>query len=213
MAFPAAPPRPTVRPGLRRARDGVTLCGVVDESCLVGGREERAIVLVAYDPTWPATFAEHRDRIREALGARAVRVDHIGSTAVRGLTAKPVIDIDLSVDDPDDEPAYLPDLVAAGYGLRVREPGHRMVRTPGRDVHVHVCERGGSWERRHLLFREWLRRDRDDRAAYTALKRDLAQRDWPDMNAYADAKAPLIGQITARAERWARTTAWTPDEA
>jgi GrpB-like predicted nucleotidyltransferase (UPF0157 family) len=73
------------------------------------------------------------------------------------LVAKPIVDIDLSVADPDDEAAYLDDLLGAGYELRVREPGHRLVRTPQRDVHVHVCAVGSRWERRHLLFRDRLR--------------------------------------------------------
>jgi GrpB-like predicted nucleotidyltransferase (UPF0157 family) len=186
---------------------------VVDESGRIGGSEKRDIVLVPYDPRWPTTFTEHRARIGAALGERALRVDHIGSTAVPGLVAKPVVDIDVSVADPDDEPAYLADLLGAGYELRVREPGHRMVRTPERDVHVHVCAYGGRWERRHLLFRDWLRRDEADREGYAALKGHLARQDWPDMNAYADAKGPLIDEITARAEGWARAQGWTPDGA
>ena len=144
-----------------------------------------------------------------ALGVKAVRVDHIGSTSVPGLAAKPIIDIGLSVLDVDREEHYLPDLIAAGYQLRVREPGHRMVRTPDLGVHVHVCTAGSDWERRPLLFRDWLRYDQSDRAAYNSLKNQLAQEDWPDMNAYAEAKGPLISEITARAEKWARRSGWT----
>jgi GrpB-like predicted nucleotidyltransferase (UPF0157 family) len=117
--------------------------------------------------------------------------------------AKPIIDIDVSVPDVDDENAYLPALEMAGYVLRVREPEHRMVRTPALDVHVHVCTAGSDWERRHRLFRDWLRHDEADRNAYAALKVGLAGREWPDMNDYAQAKGPLIAEITARAEAWA----------
>ena len=145
------------------------------------------------------------------VGAVARRVDHVGSTAVPGLAAKPIVDIDLSVPDVDDEPSYLPALERAGYLLRVREPGHRLVRTAERDVHVHVCPAGSDWERRHLLFRDRLRADRRDRAAYAALKLDLAGREWADMNAYADAKGPLIADITRRAEGWAQRVGWTVD--
>ena len=115
----------------------------------------------------------------------------------------------MSVSDADVEQAYLPALEAAGYQLRVRQPGHRMVRTPGRDVHVHVCSAGSDWERRHLLFRDWLRRDTADRRAYADLKQELTTRDWPDMNAYAAAKGPLIATIMTRAQRWATETGWT----
>lgn len=132
----------------------------------------------------------------------------MGSTAVRGLDAKPIIDIDVSVADVEQEDAYLPALLAAGYELRVRQAGHRMVRTPARDVHVHICSAGSDWERRHLLFRDWLRKDSADRDAYGALKRALAAQQWPDMNAYSEAKGDLIGRIMARAEAWASATGW-----
>ena len=176
---------------------------------LIGGVEKRDIKVVPPDPTWPAKFAVERETIVTALGVKAVRVDHIGSTSVPGLAAKPIIDIGLSVLDVDREEDYLPDLIAAGYQLRVREPGHRMVRTPDLGVHVHVCTAGSDWERRQLLFRDWLRYDQSDRAAYNSLKNQLAQEDWPDMNAYAEAKGPLITEITARAEKWATRSGWT----
>ncbi len=102
------------------------------------------------------------------------------------------------------------ELVGAGYVLRVREPGHRMFRTPDLAVRVHVCAAGGGWERRHLLFRDWLRHNAADRTAYEVHKRSLATRGWPDVNAYADAKSALIAEITRRAQEWAHTTGWTP---
>ena len=178
---------------------------------LVGGVEQRTIQIVDYDPAWPRRFAQERDRIASALGATARRIAHIGSTAVPGLAAKPIVDLQVSVPDVDDQAAYLDRLLAAGYQLRVREPGHIMVRTPELNVHVHVCSAGSEWERRHLLLRDWLRRDADDRYAYGRLKRDLAEREWPDMNTYAAAKGPLIAAITQRAEAWARSCGWTPE--
>jgi GrpB-like predicted nucleotidyltransferase (UPF0157 family) len=187
--------------------------GHVDDSdCpaeLIGGREKRDIVLVPADPGWPGKFAQHADRIRRGLGSVAVRVDHVGSTAVPGLAAKPIIDIDLSVRDVEDESRYLTPLRECGYVLRVREPGHRMVRTPALDVHVHICEVGSEWERRHLLFRDWLIADEDDRAGYAALKARLAGQTWSDMNEYADAKGTLVSDIMQRAEAWAASTDWT----
>lgn len=176
---------------------------------LIGGAERRVIRLVPWEPAWQVAFELQRRRIAAALGARALRIDHIGSTAVPGLSAKPIVDVDVSVADPDDEDAYLPDLLAAGYVLRVREPGHRMVRTPERDVHVHVCAGGSNWERRHLLFRDRLRADADDRETYAAVEAELAAREWDDMNAYAAAKTEVIALITARAEDWAATIGWS----
>ena len=172
---------------------------------LIGGNEHRVISIVPYDPSWPAMFDEHRSRIAAALGSHAIRIDHIGSTAVPDLAAKPIIDIDLSVDDPEVEASYVPTLESAGYSLRVREPGHRMLRTASGDVHVHVCAAGGEWERRHLLFRDWLRNDEADRRLYAEAKSVLGGRQWQDMNAYAEAKTDVIAEITERAERWALT--------
>jgi GrpB-like predicted nucleotidyltransferase (UPF0157 family) len=177
---------------------------------LIGGHEKREIRIVSPDPEWPGMFARERARIAAALGPAAIRIDHIGSTAVAGLPAKPIIDIDVSVAEPDVEDTYLPRLIAAGYHLRVREPGHRMLRTTDLSVHVHICQAGSDWERRHLLFRDWLRRDARDRAAYAKMKVSLAAQEWTDMNVYAAAKGPIIAEITGRAERWATCTQWRP---
>lgn len=171
-----------------------------DQVELLGGVEKREIVIVDYNPAWADRFASERGRIIAALGPKARRVDHIGSTAVPGLPAKPIIDIDLSVTDVADEPAYLPELLTAGYHLRVRETGHRMLRTPALDVHLHVCTAGSAWERRDLLFRDWLRTHPADRDRYVALKRQLATQEWPDMNAYAAAKGPFIAEIMSQAD-------------
>jgi GrpB-like predicted nucleotidyltransferase (UPF0157 family) len=140
----------------------------------------------------------------------ARRVDHVGSTAVSGLVAKPIVDIQVSVGNVEDEASYLEPLVIAGYRLRVREPGHRMFRTPELDVHVHVCGAGTDWECRHLLLRDWLRRSADDREAYADLKIRLQRQDWDTMNHYADAKSALIAEMTVRAEQWAMSTGWSP---
>ena len=166
---------------------------------LIGGPEKRSIEIVEYDPQWPERFRHERDRIAAALGRAAIRIDHVGSTAVPGLAAKPIVDINLIVADVEDEASYLPALERAGYELRVREPGHRMVRTRARDVHVHICTAGSDWERRHLRFRDQLRRSGQDRALYERVKRQLAARDWPTMNDYADAKSAVIAEILSRA--------------
>jgi GrpB-like predicted nucleotidyltransferase (UPF0157 family) len=179
------------------------LTGRDDSVELIGGPEKRSIVLVDYDPSWPRRFDEHRARIGAALGSHAIRIEHVGSTAIPGLRAKPIIDIQLSVEDVEDEARYVPALKAVGYSLRVREPGHRMLRIA--DVaHVHVCSAGSAWEQRHVLFRDWLRRDSADRDRYGEAKRDLAGRDWETMNHYADAKSDVIAEIMIRAERWSQ---------
>jgi GrpB-like predicted nucleotidyltransferase (UPF0157 family) len=188
---------------------GAKLWGV-DDVELIGGPEKRVIVIEPYNPAWAGGFESHRRRISDALGAVARRVDHVGSTAVTGLVAKPIVDIQVSVGDVEDEACYLERLVIAGYQLRVRELGHRMFRTPELDVHVHVCDAGSGWERRHLLLRDWLRRSTDDREAYAALKIRLQGQDWETMNHYADAKSALIAEMTGRAEQWAMSTGWSP---
>ena len=159
------------------------------------------IVIAQYDPAWPIRFEHEREQIVSALGERALEVHHIGSTSVPGLAAKPIVDIILVVTDSADEPSYLPQLEAAGYELRAREPDwheHRLVRTPAHDVHVHIFSDGSSEIARHVAFRDWLRTHDDDRALYERAKRDLATRDWPTMQHYADAKNEIVGDITAR---------------
>ncbi|MGI8574426.1 MAG: GrpB family protein [Egibacteraceae bacterium] len=173
---------------------------------LIGGPEQRMIELVAHQPSWKQAFEEHRRRIERSLGGTARRVEHIGSTAVPGLPAKPIVDIQVSVIDVENETQYMAPMTDAGYKLRVREPAHRMFRTPELDAHVHLCSASSVWERRHLLFRDWLRHSAADRALYAETKRDLATRSWPTMTHYADAKTDVIEVIMARAEAWARST-------
>lgn len=170
------------------------------DQVLVGGREKRKIVIVDYDPAWPARFELERERVARALGDTALRIEHVGSTAVPGLGAKPIVDVLVVVADPDDESVIVPAMEAVGYMLRVREPGHRMFRTPERDVHVHLWREGDPEVARHLRFRDRLRTSAEDRRAYEQLKRGLAEREWGDMNYYADAKGDLIETILAGAD-------------
>jgi len=159
---------------------------------------------VDYDPSWPALFEKHAERLREALGDVALRIEHIGSTSVPGLAAKPIIDVVVVVQDSSDEASYLPALIAAGYELRVREPGfheHRMLRTPARDTHVHLYSRDCPEVGRCLLFRDRLRSDAADRELYALTKRELSTRDWPSMDAYATAKTGVVEAILGRAIR------------
>jgi len=171
----------------------------VDDIDLVGGIEVRELEVVDYDAEWAGIFEHHRARLLDALRATDVDIEHIGSTSVPGLPAKPIIDIVVVVADITAEEDYLEPLIAAGYPLRVREPGHRLVRTPARDVHVHIFERGDEAVEKYLLFRDRLRSDAADRELYARTKRALIAQGFDDMNAYSDAKTDVIAAIMQRA--------------
>jgi len=168
---------------------------------LVHGLRPARVTLAAYDPRWPARFAAYAAELRRVLGDRARLIEHIGSTAVPGLAAKPVVDIVAGIDDPDDEAAYLPGLEAAGYQLRVREPSHRCLRGGGPEdpVNLHCYPPAHAEIRKYLLLRDHLRSHRADRHLYEQTKRELATRPWKDMNYYAEAKGPVINDILTRA--------------
>jgi GrpB-like predicted nucleotidyltransferase (UPF0157 family) len=162
-----------------------------------------AIVVVDYDDGWPARFEEWRARIAETLGETARRIEHVGSTSVPGLPAKPIVDIQVSVADPD-EASYVPGLERTGLQLRSRDELHRFFRpTPGRprDVNVHVCAAGSDWERDHLLFRDYLRGHEEARRTYAEAKRAAASVWSDDGYAYTDAKTDVILAIMDAAER------------
>jgi GrpB-like predicted nucleotidyltransferase (UPF0157 family) len=184
----------------RAAADGA-LDAAALAAVLVHGLNPARVVLVGYDPRWARRFTARATELRRVLGERARLVEHVGSTAVPGLAAKPVVDIVVGIDDPDDEAAYLPDLEAAGYDLTVREPQHRCLRAgdPGEPVNLHCYPPGHPEIRKLLLFRDHLRRNARDRRRYEAAKRELATRKWPDMNYYAAAKSPVITEILRNA--------------
>ncbi len=172
------------------------------ETVLIGGIEKREIVIADYDPSWPKKFAVHAKVIRKALKDRLLLIEHVGSTSVPGLAAKPIIDIDVVVEDSSNESTYLSALEEAGYELRVREPDwheHRMLRTPERDVHVHIFSPDSPEVERHLVFRNRLRKKTDDRQLYESIKRKLSTQSWDDMNAYARAKSEVMERILASA--------------
>jgi GrpB-like predicted nucleotidyltransferase (UPF0157 family) len=169
------------------------------ERVVIGERQPGPVELVEYDPRWPQRFELVRGELAGCLGVLAIAIEHIGSTAVPGLAAKPIVDVLVTVAGVEPEDSYAPAIVALGYELRVREPGHRMFRPPAHDVHIHVWAAGAQEVADYLLLRDRLRASAADREAYAALKRDLAGRDWPDLNYYARAKGPLIAEIIARA--------------
>ena len=178
---------------------------VPGDAPLIGGVEERTIILVPYRQEWAETFRLHRERVAAALGSGALGIDHIGSTAVPGLDAKPIVDMLVVVADSADEDSYLPTMEICGYALRVREPDfeeHRMFRTPERDVHVHVLSEGSPEIERYLRFRDALRATPFLRARYQELKRSLVAQGPQDMNAYARAKSEFIEAIL----RWSMRT-------
>jgi GrpB-like predicted nucleotidyltransferase (UPF0157 family) len=160
------------------------------------------VVVAEYDPQWPVLFAAEADRIAGILGTAALSVEHVGSTSVPGLAAKPIIDIDLVVPSSADEAAYVPHLEAAGYLLIIREPNwheHRMLKGTEPNVNLHVFSPGSVETQRHKVFRDWLRTHPDDRDLYGRTKLDLARQAWSDVRAYTDAKNDVIDAIYARA--------------
>lgn len=169
----------------------------------VGEVERREVVLVEPDPTWPDRYAALAERIRATLGATVTALHHVGSTSVPDLPAKPIIDLVLVVPDPSDESSYVPALEADGWELRVREPDwyeHRVLKPAARDANLHVFGPDCEEVARMLAFRDHLRRDRTDRELYARTKRELAARDWPTVQHYADAKSDVVADILTRAQ-------------
>ena len=160
------------------------------------------IDLADYDPAWPDLFTRESDRIRSMLGDVAGALEHVGSTSVPGLVAKPIIDIVLVVSDSANEAAYVPALEAIGYVLRIREPDwyeHRMLARHEPSVQIHVFSDGCPEIERMLVFRNRLRGNTAERDLYERTKRRLARRTWRYVQNYADAKTAVIDDIIARA--------------
>ena len=198
-------------PGEDWGRSGITIAHMAaplsdDEirAAIVGEVVEHyaTIELVEYDDEWPRLFQREADRIRGALGPKALRIEHVGSTSVPGLAAKQIIDIDLVVADSSDENAYVPELEAAGYVLRIREPDwfeHRLFKGPDTNVNLHTFSTDCEEVDRMLAFRDWLRTHDEDRELYLNAKRDLAAREWKFVQNYADAKSAVVTEILERA--------------
>ena len=161
------------------------------------------ILLVDHDPRWAELFEREAARIRAVL-AEALRIEHVGSTSVPGLAAKPILDIVLVVTDSADEAAYSPALASTGYRLHIRESDwyeHRMFKGPDTDINLHTFSAGCPEVDRMLMFRDWLRVNHTDRQLYARTKLALAQREWRFLQNYADAKSAVIDGILARARR------------
>lgn len=175
---------------------------------------EDRVVIVPYDPAWPALFRRDAARLRQALGPTALRIDHIGSTAVPDLAAKPVIDIQISVLSFDPLNAYRRPLEALGFVFRADNPDRtkRYFReAPGnRRTHIHVRVHGSWSEQFALLVRDFLRAHPDVAERYAVVKRALARQHAADRHAYTDAKGPFIWQMIHAASDWSQRTGWAP---
>jgi len=167
----------------------------------VGSRQVSVPGVVAYDAGWISQFEKIQSILRDVLGHRAISIDHVGSTSIPGLAAKPIIDVDLLVADSSDEVAYLPSLEAAGFRLIAREPEweeHRCVTFGDPNANVHVFSPGAIEPARHLLFREWLVSHQDDRTAYGDLKMGLAGKGFGTGD-YNGSKAEFVYDVYEKA--------------
>lgn len=174
------------------------------QKMIVNGNVEhnQTIQLNPYDEKWPALFEREKERILKILKDKALMIEHIGSTSVSGLMAKPIIDILLVVEDAGKEEDYMDDLCRHGYILRVREPNfenHHMFKGPDTDIHLHVFSKGSKEIEKYLLFRNYLRLHDDARELYENTKKELAKKTWKYVQNYADAKSEVVQKILSEA--------------
>ncbi len=172
------------------------------------------VIIVPYDPMWPAVFSKLGAALRKALGDTALRIDHIGSTSIPGLDAKPIVDIQISVRSFEPLDAFRLPLESLGFVFRANNPEltKRYFREkPGeRRTHIHV-RRVGSWaEQFALLFRDYVRTHDEEAKHYAELKYRLAEQYGEDRHGYTEAKAPFVWEIMAKADAWSQTTGWEP---
>jgi GrpB-like predicted nucleotidyltransferase (UPF0157 family) len=168
-----------------------------------------AVRIVDYDPAWPALAGAELGRIGDALGPVAVRLEHVGSTAVPGLAAKPIVDLQVSVAALEPRERYVAPLERLGYLFvpAPESPGYHFFGKPHerpRAFHVHVCEAGSAHELRHIAVRDFLRADPGEAERYGALKRRVAARHARDRLAYIEGKDDYVGALERRALAWAR---------
>ena len=172
-----------------------------DENPWVHGKPSiESIEVVRYDPNWPILFQQLEQDVRMVLNETALGIEHVGSTAVPGLAAKPVIDIDLTVADSADEKSYVPQLESLGYDLCVREPNwheHRCFRLAEPRVNLHVFSPDCPETVRHIMFREWLKGHPDDRKLYERAKLESLP-GAKYVTEYNARKQPVIREIYER---------------
>jgi GrpB-like predicted nucleotidyltransferase (UPF0157 family) len=172
-------------------------------------RFDPAVRIVDHDPAWPALADAEARAIRQALAAVAVRVEHVGSTAVPGLAAKPILDLQLSVEAIEPRDRYAGALEGLGYLFVAapESPDYLLFAKPPerpRTHHLHVCEAGGEHEFRHIAVRDFLRAHPEESARYAEMKREVAARHPQDRLAYIEGKEPYIAALERRALAWAR---------
>ena len=182
------------------------------EAELFGESGSDPVGLAEPSAEWQERFEQVRGALAAALGP-GVRIEHVGSTSIPGIAAKPVVDVQVSVPDVEDEESYVPQIEASGWPMRAREraAGHRYFRDPAgtpRRVHIHVSQAGSEWERKHLLFRDYLRAHPERARAYEAIKRAASERYEANRLAYTEAKGPFIEETLALAQAWATETDW-----
>jgi GrpB-like predicted nucleotidyltransferase (UPF0157 family) len=173
-------------------------------------RFDPAIRIVDYDRAWPVMAEQELRRIKDAVGDLAVRLEHVGSTAVPGLAAKPIIDLQLSVAVIEPRERYVAPLERLGYlfAPTPESPDYHFFGKPPerpRTHHLHVCETGSEHELRHVAVRDFLRRHPDEATRYAALKRALVARHPQDRLAYIDGKDEYVTALEQRAVTWARS--------
>ena len=172
------------------------------------------IMVVAYDPAWPGIFRQVGAKLRAALGGVALRIDHIGSTAVPGLAAKPIVDVQISVERLEPVAPFRSPLEAAGFVYRAAdtERTKRYFREPPgqRRTHLHVRRAGSFSEQLPLLLRDFLRAHPAAALDYGRRKQALAARFAHDRHGYQDAKVPITWELLRRADEWAQQTGWEP---
>ena len=173
------------------------------------------VIIVPYDPEWPKMFARLGSSVRNALGDIALRIDHIGSTAVPGLAAKPIIDIQISVASLEPVEVYRIPLESIGFVWRADNPEltKRYFREkPGeRRIHIHVRRAGSFSEQFPLLFRDYMRTHDEDAQRYAELKYGLAEEYGENRHGYVEAKGPFIWEIMRKADvEWAQSIGWEP---
>lgn len=159
------------------------------------------IQLCEYDSDWPLKYEHLSKEIQSVLKEKVVLIEHVGSTSVPGLCAKPIIDILLEVEDSEDETQYVPKLESIGYILKVREPDwyqHRCFKRFDPDVNLHVFSKGCKESKRMIWFRNQLRMNEQDRLLYANTKKELALQKWEYIQDYADAKSRVISNIMSQ---------------
>lgn len=176
------------------------------QKVVVSGKVEhnQTIVLKPYDENWSILFEREKQRISTILKDKALMIEHIGSTSVPGLIAKPIIDILLVVEDAGKEEDYVDDLVAHGYILRIKEPdfeNHHMFLGPDTDIHLHVFSQDSKEIEKYLLFRNYLRNHQEAKEFYANTKKALAKKKWKYVQNYADAKSDVVQQIMDAARK------------